>query len=109
MNERNGNGMKSALMLFVTVVLPLGGAMASIYIILDQKIESSAAQRAVLLDGMRADMADYARRIGTLEQHAAAMKETVREIETQFSWSTEVRAMEDAHLRQLLDIGPTRK
>jgi hypothetical protein len=105
----NGNGVRSALLLFVTVVLPLGGAMASLYVILDQKIDSSRSERGVILDGMRADLADYARRLGSLEQHAAAMKETVREIETQFDWEGEIRALEDTHLRQMYELTHERK
>ena len=97
-NGPNGNGWKSAL----AIVATLAGLVTGVYIILDQKIDGSRAERAVLLDAMRGDLTDHARRMGLMEQHAAAMNETVREIETQFKWANEVRGLEDAHLREMM-------
>lgn len=101
----NGNGWKG----IVATVACIAGLTGAVYIILDQKIDSSRMERAVILDAMRADIADHARRLGLEEQQSAAMNETVREIETQFKWSNEVRALEDQHLRQTFELTHERK
>lgn len=96
----NGNGWRGAL----TTAGIIAGLVGASHVILDQKVESSKAERVVILEGMHDDLADHSRRVGLLEQHAAAMKETVREIETQFKWEGEVRALEDDHLKQMFEL-----
>jgi len=103
----DGNGVAGALraaLILGSLIAVVAGSLWASHYILTQQIESNRSERSVILDGMRAELADHAQRIGLLEQHAAASKETVREIETQFKWANEVRAQEDEHLRELFEL-----
>jgi len=106
-STENGNGVAGALrasLVFVSLLTVVSGSIAASHYILTEQIEASRSERVVVLDGMRADIADHAYRLGLLEQHAAAMKETVREIETQFSNERSERVTGDKHLAEILEL-----